>query len=399
MDLLLLIAGPAAASPLGDALIHHGDAEVAMLRGRLDDPVARCTLGAVYGRRGDLPRAALFLDGCDTVGLDPEFASPIEATTADVQRKLRMSELSALLVVTNPPGMIAETDALPGEHFTTPATVWAHAGTYKVRAARDAGGLAASAYERSVKLGPRSRGSIIIEAGAAPPATPRNGSVDFNDEPTDPPQSGPPPAIKHPSLLPCKYEGCDTHAGESLADPFELVRGWVPTHPAAWRIGIRAGFGAADHDGGSRIGPSLALVVHRAVPGQLAAAPHPFELELRVLYFSERGGADAKLDVLGTSLGLDRGLAAPDAAWLSVGLAVRGEARFGDAMEVHRYGVGGAATVELALRTLPIVIDAVYEQGITDLMPGTREHAFILELGADWRVFRFRHDALPLTRP
>ena len=393
MFAILLGSSVASGDPvrgLGDTLIDHSDADVAMLRDRLADPVARCVLGAVYAARDDYPRASLYLEACDALGLDSSIATSVEEATAKVQRKLRAGTLSAMLVVTNPAGLIAETDALPGERFTTPATVWAKAGTYKVRVARTAHGLATSAIERPVTLAVRSRTSVIVVAAEVPRSEPRDGKVDFNDEPTDPPEVGPPPAVKHPSMLPCKYEGCDTHPGEELMDPFALADDWGPPHPAAWRIGVRAGVDAAGHDGGSRIGPSFAIVLHHAVPGQLVAAHHPWELELRLLDFSERGGSDAKLDVLGTSLGLDRVIADPHAGWISVGLAVRGEARFGDMMGVDRYGVGAAASVELALRTLPVTLGAVYQQGLTELEAGTREHVFLVELGADWRVFTTR---------
>ncbi len=381
---VLGIALPAAAGPLGDALSRHADADIAALRGQLADPTARCTLGAAYELRGDLPRAALYLDGCDAMTPDVEIAPAIARAAAEVQRKLRASELSALSIVTNPPGLVVETDALPGERITTPATVWVKAGTYTVRAEQDG-----KIFESSVKIGARSRGSIVLEAPVVKTVAPKDGVANFNDEPTDPPQSGPPPAVKHPSLLPCKYDGCETHAGEQLADPLELERECLPPHPEAWRIGVRAGVDAADHDGGSRIGPSFAAVTHVEAPWEDAEATHPFELELRVDW-SQRGGNDAKFDAVGTSIGLDRVFAAPDAAWILAEFSIRGDTRFGDVMGLERFGLSGSESIELALRKIPVVVATRFEYGITALMPGVREHAFIVELGVDWRAFRFK---------
>ena len=50
-------------------------------------------------------------------------------------------------------------------------------------------------------------------------------------------------------------------------------------------------------------------------------------------------------------------------------------------------GLNVEEIAELALRKLPIVIGARYEQGITELATGVREHAVIIELGGDLRAF------------
>lgn len=94
--------------------------------------------------------------------------------------------------------------------------------------------------------------------------------------------------------------------------------------------------------------------------------------------------------MLGASLGADKVIAAPASAWLAVGVALRGEWRIGEMVggrPLHHAGLGAAATVELALRRLPVAVGARYEQGLTELVDGVREHAIVLELGGDLRVF------------
>lgn len=135
-----------------------------------DSAVDRCTQGLAHAKKGDLPRAALYLDGCTDLELDADLADQVAKASADVMKRLRASELSALSISTTPSGLLAETDALPGEQFTTPATIWTRAGSYKVHVAADAATLAAGKGITSVaKVEPHSRGSIIINGASAKP--------------------------------------------------------------------------------------------------------------------------------------------------------------------------------------------------------------------------------------
>jgi hypothetical protein len=76
----------------------------------------RCEDGKAFAAKGDLPRAALYLESCDG-----DYAK----LKADVAHKLDATKLSAMTIVTTPSGLEATTNALPGETFTTPATIWA----------------------------------------------------------------------------------------------------------------------------------------------------------------------------------------------------------------------------------------------------------------------------------
>ena len=89
------------------------------------------------------------------------------------------------------------------------------------------------------------------------PPPPKQGNVTFIDEPTDPPVVGPPPAQKHKSLLPCKYEGCDTHGGEQLVDPLAVRGEELQATPPELRIGARLGVASSE-----RIAPSFAIAAH-----------------------------------------------------------------------------------------------------------------------------------------
>ena len=75
---VLLVAGLASAdaSPLTEALARHSEKDVAGLRGRAD-LASRCTLGAVYAQRNDLPLASLYLSGCADAVLPAEIAGDV----------------------------------------------------------------------------------------------------------------------------------------------------------------------------------------------------------------------------------------------------------------------------------------------------------------------------------
>ena len=124
----------------------------------LADPAPdRCTKGLAYAKAGDLPHAALYLDGC--TGDEAERAS------AQVMTKLRASELSALSISSEPSGVTVETDAMPGEQLTTPAEIWVKAGTYKLRFTGDS----VLGFEREVTLRVGRIENLTVTLTPAPP--------------------------------------------------------------------------------------------------------------------------------------------------------------------------------------------------------------------------------------
>jgi len=348
---IVLAAGPAAAD------------ELAALRAKL--PATRCALGAAYAKANDLPRAAFFLDGC---GDD-------EARRVD--RALDATQLSKLSIVSDPAGLVVTTDALPGETITTPAVVWAKAGTYAI---------VANGKTTTVRVDAHASVPVLLDNHAPKVAAPRSGTVDLGDEPTDTPNTTQPPDQKHPSLLPCKFSGCDTHAGERIDDPFETRVERLPIAPPTLALGVRVGTSAAFHDGGNRIAPAVAIDGRMHVGGPSWLGPAAIDLRLD---WAERGGDDGKFDAYGASAQYGAVVFAPSAAWLSVLVGLRGELRTADmldAMPLERAGIGYTAALELALRALPLSVGVRYDEDLTDLVPGVRERAVIVELGGELRA-------------
>ena len=311
----------------------------------------RCAKGIELASSKDLARAALYLEGCA--------GDAAEQATAAVGKQLRASALSALSIVSDSSSVVVnfETDAMPGEQLATPATIWAKAGTYTIRA---------TSGVTEATLAARSRATVVLRAAAPHAKAPRDGAVSFLDEPTDPTIAAPPPAQHHPSLLPCKYDGCDTHGGEVLVDPLaplapEAKR--VPPYPPELRVGARVGIVDSDH-----VAPTFAIAAHWQL------------LALRV-DGSRRGYDHERYADVGVTAGIAHVIASPRAAWVWLGVGLRGDLRVEAPMATSRAGAGANAELELELRSMPISLAARYEQGFAG------EHAVILELGGDWRVF------------
>lgn len=325
---------------------------VAMLTAPASAEPDRCAQGIELATGKDLARAALYLEGC--AGDAAAHAS------ASVATQLRASELSALSIVSDSSEVVVtfETDAMPGETLATPATIWAKAGTYKIRVTSGVTEVTTQAT-----IAARSRATVVLRVAAPKAVTPHAGAVTFLDEPTDPQIVAPPPAQKHPSLLPCKYDGCDTHGGEELVDPLAYRAEHVPPYPPELRVGVRLGVVGSDH-----VSPSFAIAAHWQLLALRADG-------------SERRYKNESYDDLGLTAGIAHVVVTAQAAWLSLGVGLRGDLRASAAMTTSRAGIGANAELELALRSLPITLAARFEQGFAG------EHAVIVELGADWRIF------------
>jgi hypothetical protein len=389
--LVALSSSLAAAGPLADALARHGGTDLAALRARRDDVAARCTLGAIYARRGDLPRAALYLAGCVQAELPGDIATAVRATARDVAHRLDASRLSAIDVMTSPEGLVAEIDALPGESFTTPAKIWVAPGVHVVRAIRGD-----RSWDRQVTAEPHKDTSVVIETGLdtrPPPAAPPSHAIDFADgSPGDPGDAlerhaGPPPNIQHPSMMKDRYRGIPDAAAEGpIADPL-APRAPPATQRAMW-LGARLGAGMFDDSAAAaRAGLALALAGRYRL-GDAAFAAGRAD-------WSRRGGEvmTGTIDVLGASAGVGVtviGGAAHPGSDLAVAVIaqLRGDLRLTGAREaapVHRAGLGIAAGAELALPATPFTVGLRFEQGVTELVPGARDRAVLAEVGIDLR--------------
>ncbi len=319
----------------------------------------RCAAGVAAAKKNDLSHAALYLDGCDDAQLPAELAADVARANRELHKKLETSELSVLDVVTRPPGLTAEVDALPGEQLTTPVTIYIPAGTHQVRA---------GALTSSVTTKPHARSVVYLDANVPAAAPPKNGKLDFNEDSGGEAsaQVAPPPDQKHKPLTPCKYTNSCTEAGAPLDDPFARREEPPPRYPLT-AFELRAGSVYADG-----LGPLAGIALGRIAPWEDAGAEHPFAWSVRGDWSRKHGG-----NAFGATVALAKVIAAPDTAWLSIGAGARYDSSLGFA---------GAALVDLALRRLPIVIGARYEQSVERAMDGSLPRAFVLELGYALRV-------------
>jgi hypothetical protein len=202
--LLVCATAPAAADRLADAIIEHTDGDVAMLHGR-PDADARCTLGAVYLLRDDLPRAALYLDGCDRVTLAPEIRGWIPLALRTLDRRLAERALGAVVIATEPTGIGVTIDELDGESLTTPVRVWLPPGSHEIRVFDREGRTqttrvtAERGAERDVALDVRPKGEIFWAPDGRTPdpiAMHEHDCVLARRLRRDVPCTGPPPPLR-----------------------------------------------------------------------------------------------------------------------------------------------------------------------------------------------------------
>lgn len=240
------------------------------------------------------------------------------------------------------------------------------------------------------------------ELDAKPPA-PRTTAIDFvQDDPggaLGEHHTGPPPDIKHPSLIKDKYRGIPDPASEDpIEDPLAL-RAAPATERQLW-LGARLGAGLFD-DGSAvaRAGVAIALAGrYRWTDAMFVAARADW---------SRRGGEvmTGTVDVLGASAGVGvtvigrpSPLASPPASSTAprersgLALALIGQLRADlrlterrDAMPVQRAGLSVAAGAELALPATPFTVGLRFEQGVTELVAGARDRAVLAEVGIDLR--------------
>lgn len=367
-------SGTVAAGPLGEAL---AKSDVAGLRARLPDPGARCTLGVVYAKKQDLPRAALFLADCDEVALPEDVAADVARAARDVKKQLRTSEMSQLSIVTRPEAITVALEALPGEALTAPIVVWVKAGAHTVTAK-----VGDQLYRSSVTVQPFARASVYLDlsAAAVAPGTPKDGNVDFRDENVLEKTDGPPPDVKRRSMLTDKQLGIvGPRTGPELADP---LAGPPPPAPLPIWLGVRVGGGMFDDGAASaRVRPVVAASARYVIAA-------PFFLSGRIDWTRRGGQAADAIDTIGLSAGA--GYTVLDAR--AIGLALigqlRADLRFADSrdqMAVSRTGATAAAELEVAFPATPLTAGLRFEQGLTELVAGARDRALLVELGVDWR--------------
>jgi hypothetical protein len=310
----------------------------------------RCQLGIELAKGKDLPRAALYLESCtDDEGI---------RVRNDITHKLEATQLSHMTITSMPHGVEGETDALPGEKFTTPAVIWAKAGTYKIT-------VGGQTVDKTLE--PHSRTTVIINV-PPPPKAAKDGVVSF-DEPEQ--HQGTPAAVKHGTMMPKKYLEPSAPSGEQIDDPFALRSSDAIIN---WRLGLRVATGLFDQ-GEAGVGFGIAALAARPLDGPVMLATR--------LDWSHRD-----LDTLAANVGLAYLAWVRPSFVLSVGAAMRGEVRVQDQlamMEVARAGIGAAADLDLAILAVPLAFGLRGEQSFTELVPGVRNRAVLFEVGYDWR--------------
>ncbi len=401
---VIAAARSAAATPsiasLGDAIAKPDDAAVASLRAQLPgDAAVRCTLGTVYSKRGDLPRADLYLAGCDTTMLPDAISEAVIRAVHATARALHDSELAGIDIDVQPDGATvdAEVDSLPGERFTAPRVVWVPAGHRVVRVFADG-----QTVDQTRDVKPRSHAPVVVSlaASAAPPATHTQVANFENDEPAAQVE-GPPPDVKHPPMRISILEQHDAPGGEAIPDPLVTTSAHSP-----WTASFRAGGGVFDETGGpSRLGPSIAAVASlellRAKPdgrdNHRGAEMSRLSLDLRLDW--TRRGSDA-IDTNGLTLGPTvTALRLPQLA-SRAGAGARADLRLESsdtffapmgmqspqlAAVTNAANVSAAAWLDVPLRRWPVTIGARFERSLTALGFNVHDEAVIVEAGFELR--------------
>jgi hypothetical protein len=314
---------------------------------------ARCAKGIELAKTADLPRAALYLDSCT-------HDEGIRVRNS-VNHRLEATKLSHVTITSLPAGAIGETDALPGETFTTPVTIWAKAGTYRIT-------VGGQTVEKVLE--PHSRTTVIINV-PPPPKAAKAGVVDFGEEPEK--HEGPPPAVEHGTMMPAKYQTPSGPSGMQIDDPF-LSRGGDAR--IAWRLGLRVTGGIADR---ANAGASGSVGV-----AALAARP----LDAGVMLSARLDYAHRELDTIGMNVGFGYVVLHRRAFALLAGAALRGEVHLQDKldmMDVSRASIGAAAELDVALLRLPVAFGLRGEQSLSEVVGGARTRALLVEVGYDWR--------------
>lgn len=299
-----------------------------------------CADGVTALAKHDLPRAALYLDGCDDA--EPK-------AVRELHKQLEASNLAVLQISSTPDGLDAEIDTLPGEHLVTPATVYVPAGEHEVRAGEQ---------KKKVTTEARKHSAVIFESAAPKPVVVKDGHADFRDDGSEnaEPPVGPPPVVAHRPMMPCKFTDTCSEHGEQIDDPLARERERLHDYPA-WRIDLRGGTAYTNSlQPTVGLGATLRLPSQWLVWAQGSYVPRPMSQSI-----------DA-------TVALGRIVATTDTAWLIAGVGGDYDSWSGD---------GGAGVAEIALRELPIALGVEYVQRVHDWSDRT----VFVELSAGFRLY------------
>jgi hypothetical protein len=325
----------------------------------------RCTRGADFAKHGDLTRALLYLEGCED-----EASAKL---ARDLKKKARDSDYAELSIVSDPAGVAFTLDTIPQETLTTPSTVFLKPGANTIKYT-----VAGHEFSKVTETKAYSRSAVLLDAVVREAGAPKDGHVSFEEENAAEQHAGPPPDVKRPSLMKDKYRGVSSASGPQLEDPLALTA----QHGAKPWFGLRVGGGFYDDSAtDAKLRPGLAIAARIPLVDRLFLSAR--------LDWSRRGGtASDSVDAAGANIGAGYTLVANHAIALAAILQLRGELHFADtrdAMSVSRGSAGAAGGIELAIGGTPLTAGVRGETGFTELVPGARDRAVLVELGVDWR--------------
>ena len=283
---------------------------------------ADCAAAEDALERLDLTLASALARGCD----------PDAATPGLIAKAAQAKGWSRITIVTKPEGVAVALDRRTDVALVGGDEVWLPPGTYTF----SAGGMGSTVW---VKDG--ANAVVLLEVPAGTTEV-HDGSIDFGDEGGGTVVNGPPPKIKHPSLLPDRFQkGVDVKGGGGalVEEHAELA------DPDRARLGVEVG--AAASSGGGAMGWSVAAVARASwVQGEAA--------------WIRRGlGDEVALPVL-----VHHGFATTDALAFGAGAGAQAELRLGDAATMHgRWGASAVASVDGELRDYGVVVDVRGEYG------------------------------------
>ena len=325
----------------------------------------RCAAGADFAHKGDLTRALVYLEGCED--------DTSEKLTRDLKKKAREADYAELSIVSDPAGVDFALSTVPGVTFTTPSTIFLKPGsniiTYTV---------SGKEFHKLAETKAYSRSAVLLDAVVKQAGPPRDGKVSFEEENAAEQHSGPPPDVKRGSLVKGKWTGDLGPRGPELEDP--LAR--TAQHGARPWFGVRIGGGYYDDAAtAAKLRPGV------GVTARVPLVDHLF-LSARIDWSRRGGTTKDSVDAAGINAGLGYTLVANPALALAAIGQLRGELHFADtrdAMAVSRGTAGVTVGLELAIGGTPLTAGVRFETGFTELVPGSRDRAFLVELGVDWR--------------
>lgn len=299
----------------------------------------RCALGLVLE---SLHVARRHLAACDEPSVPQALRERGEQRRAELDGKLRHSELAPFDLSSEEPGWLGALDDAPEAWFPLPHTAWLPDGKYVLHLAPSAAALAAGGGERR---------ALVAEAGkrgAVHVAPPRQRAVKTGpavidlgeDAVLEAPNAGPPPPEPHRSLLPGKYQrGLRASAEAQAAAP---ERGALTV-----LIGAGSARSARAHGETMRLALAARAVVHPRLAVELGLDGH----------HAFASSMEPSASGLGAAAGVRALLWPPHQLTLLV--AARGRIELREGNELH----GGALTQLTArpLRSWPLLLGAEAE--------------------------------------